>query len=57
MRLALGILVLLAGAAGAQPVRKALSPADTLVPRDALIIPLWPGRAPGAGQVLSVAWM
>jgi acetyl esterase/lipase len=32
--------------AGAQPVP--LSPADTFVPRGAQVIPLWPGRAPGA---------
>ena len=39
---------LLATTAVAQPVRKEPAPADTFVPRDAQIIPLWPSGAPGA---------
>ncbi|AHG87792.1 alpha/beta hydrolase [Gemmatirosa kalamazoonensis] len=41
-------LALLAGAAAAQPVQKDVAPADTFVPRDAQVIPLWPAGAPGA---------
>jgi acetyl esterase/lipase len=47
MRFLLLTLLLAAAAADAQPART-LSPADTLVPRDAQVIPLWPKGAPGA---------
>ena len=47
MRLLLPTLLLAAATANAQPART-LAPADTLVPRDAQVIPLWPKGAPGA---------
>ena len=41
--------LLVASAAAAQPsVRRDLSPADTFIPRDAQVIPLWPGGARNA---------